>query len=72
MQRRVFNDEKSNNNYLEIDSSELIEIISQTFSKGTEGRTRKSSIKILESCTTPKIPRDYCYRNVQIHIILFC
>lgn len=51
MQRRGFNDGDGNNNYLETDSSELLEIISQPFSKETEGRTRKSSIKIAGNST---------------------
>jgi hypothetical protein len=56
MQCRDFNDEKSNNNYLEIDSSELIEILSQPLSKRTEGRKRKSSIKIASNSTAIGIP----------------
>ena len=56
MQCRGFNDEKSNNNYLEIDSSELIEILSQPLSERTKGRTRKSSIKIAGNSTAIGIP----------------
>jgi len=79
MQCRGFNDEKSNNNYLEIASRELIEILSQPLSKGTEGRTRKSSIKIAGNSTDIGI----LHHALKIHgitateafistVILFC
>lgn len=47
----MFNDEKSNNNYLEIAMREMIEKLSQPLSKGSEGRTRKPSIKIAGNST---------------------
>jgi len=51
MQRPGFNDEESNNNYLETGSGELLEILFQPFSKETKGTTRKSSIKIAGNST---------------------
>jgi len=79
MQRRGFNNEKSNNNYLEIASRALIEILSQPISKGTEGRTRKSSIKIAGNSTdigilhhAPKIHEIIAAEAFIFTVILFC
>ena len=79
MQRRGFNDEKSNNNYLEIETRELIEIPSQPLSKGTEGRTRKSSIKIPGNSTdigilhhAPKIHGITATEALISTVTLFC
>ena len=74
MQRRDLDDEKSHNNILGISGGELIEILSQPLCKGTEGRTRKPSIKRAGNSMgfriphhAKKYPRNYCYRNVHIY-----